>query len=86
MIGDDAESDVDFLVLVLMLSGGCVSRRRLTETPYNIGTLCGRRSKTAATVNGKFTRMNWPPRREVAGIKMERVDADHSSVELGIRL
>ena len=45
-----------------------------------------RRSKTAATVNGKFARMNWASGREPAGIKIERVDADHSSVELGIRL
>src|SRR6266566_7676800 len=35
MIGDDAKGDVDFLLLVLILYGGCVSRRRLTETPYN---------------------------------------------------
>ena len=86
MIADDAERNIDLLLLVRILYGGCVSRRRLTETPYNIGTLCHRRSETAATVDGKFARMNWPRRRQVAGIKMKRVDADHSSIELGIRL
>ena len=50
------------------------------------GYSSARRSETAATVNGKFASMNWPRRRQVAGIKMERVDTDHSSIELGIRL
>ena len=30
--------------------------------------------------------MNWSGGRQVAGIKMERLDMDHSSVELSIRL
>src|SRR5262249_2419663 len=51
-----------------------------------VGTLCARRLETASTVNGEFASMNWPRRRQVAGIKMERVDTDHSSVEPGIRL
>ncbi len=42
--------------------------------------------QTAATVNGQFARVNWTRRRQVAGIKMERVDVDHSSIKLGIRL
>jgi hypothetical protein len=47
---------------------------------------CHRRSETAATVNTKFASVNRSRRRQLAGIKMERVDADHSSVEFGIRL
>ena len=70
---------------------------RLTEMPFhliisvsshliNIETLTIRWLEMAATGDCQFASMNWPRRREVAGIKMERVDANHSSVELGIRL
>ena len=57
----------------------------LTEPPYNIDTQCHRRSETAATMS-QFASMNWACRRQVAGIKMERIDANHSGVEVGIRL
>src|SRR4029079_14034779 len=45
-----------------------------------------RRSETAATGNAKFARVNWPSRHQFARIKMKRVDADHSGIELGVRL
>jgi hypothetical protein len=39
-------------------------------------------SETTATTNAKFAGMNRSRRRQLAGIKMERVDTDHSGVEL----
>ena len=52
----------------------------------NIETLTIRWLEMAATGDCQFASMNWPRRRQVAGIKMERVDANHSSVELDIGL
>ena len=34
--------------------------------------------------NGEFARMNRPGGRQFAGIQMERLNADHPSIELGI--
>src|SRR5262249_39703383 len=30
--------------------------------------------------------MNWPRRRQLAGIQMERIDANHPGIEIAIRL
>ena len=51
--------------------------RRLTETAYNF---------SFATVHAQFARVNGTRRCELAGIKMEILDPDHSRVELGIQL
>jgi hypothetical protein len=37
-------------------------------------------------MHAQFARVNWTRRRELARIKMETLDADHSRIELGIRL
>ena len=37
-------------------------------------------------MNSKLTTVNWPGGRQLTGIEMERVNADHSGIELGIRL
>jgi hypothetical protein len=50
---------------------------RLTETAYNF---------SFATMHAQFARVNWTRRCELARIKMEIVDPDHSCVALGIRL
>ncbi len=44
------------------------------------------RSASATTVDRQFARMNRSRRCELAGIKMESLDADNSRIELGIRL
>jgi len=51
--------------------------RRLAETAYNF---------SFAAMHAQFTCVNWTRRCEPARIKMEILDADHSCVELGIRL
>ena len=50
--------------------------RRLTETAYNF---------SFATMHAQFTYVNWTRRCELARIKMEILDPDHSCIELGIR-
>ena len=39
-----------------------------------------------ATMDGQFARVNWTRRCELARIKMEILDPDHSCIELGIRV
>jgi hypothetical protein len=50
---------------------------RLTETAYNF---------SFATMHAQFARVNWTRRCELARIKMEILDPDHSCIELGIRV
>src|SRR6266540_6880357 len=59
-------------------------RRRLTETAYNLSG--APRSALAATADSEFARVNWTRRCELARIKMEILDPDHSCIELGIRM
>ena len=44
------------------------------------------RSTPAATADRKFARVNWTRGCELTRIKMERLDTDHSGIELSIRL
>jgi hypothetical protein len=57
--------------------GAVQDARRLTETAYNF---------SFATMHAQFTRVNWTRRCELARIKMEILDPDHSCIELGSRV
>jgi hypothetical protein len=57
---------------------------RASQTAYNVSG--APRSTPAATADRKLARVNWTRRCELARIKMESLDADHSGIELGIRL